>query len=500
MGQRLQRARDEAAGRARRNRRAHRRATKRQLGELRSAIADAEPQLARLQADDQARQEALRDAEATLADWQQRWDAHVRAQSEAARAGDVERTRIDYLGPPGAGRRPSSRDAGRGARRPRPGRAGARPSPASQTQHDTQKQSLDALNAEVEARKQAAGRAAGPATRSAGGAGRSAQAGAGQPRPAVVARNAAARGARAGTERRDGTGCRRAAWIRPARVGEKLDVDAGWENAVEGVLGQLIEGVLVEAPEALVDALGELGEGRLTLVVAGRRRRRPTRRRRWRRRCRARRRSAALLSQLHARRDAGRCARDAAAPGRRRIGHHPRRRVARRRLGARAALGRGASRARLLRAARDPGAARARSKRCSSANRRSTKRCTALRDRLLDAEQQREDAQRASYPAHRGVSRTRRASCRASRAGWTRRATAIDAHRGRSRRSSVATLDASREQAREARSQLDEAVAQHGRPRRRAPALDDERRTLGEARDAARNAARESREPRMRWR
>jgi chromosome segregation protein len=49
-------------------------------------------------------------------------------------------------------------------------------------------------------------------------------------------------------------------------VGEKLVVEPGGENAVEAALGQLIEGVLVEAPEALVDALGELGEGRLTLV------------------------------------------------------------------------------------------------------------------------------------------------------------------------------------------------------------------------------------------
>src|SRR5690606_18464152 len=51
-----------------------------------------------------------------------------------------------------------------------------------------------------------------------------------------------------------------------ARVGETLQVESGWENAVESALGQLIEGVLVEAPEALVDALGELGEDRLTLV------------------------------------------------------------------------------------------------------------------------------------------------------------------------------------------------------------------------------------------
>ncbi|KAG1086980.1 hypothetical protein G6F40_013822 [Rhizopus arrhizus] len=41
-----------------------------------------------------------------------------------------------------------------------------------------------------------------------------------------------------------------------ARVGERLDVDAGWENAVESALGQLIEGVLVDDPDGLVDALG----------------------------------------------------------------------------------------------------------------------------------------------------------------------------------------------------------------------------------------------------
>src|SRR3546814_7847748 len=51
-----------------------------------------------------------------------------------------------------------------------------------------------------------------------------------------------------------------------ARVGERLEVEAGWENAVEGALGQLIEGVLVDSPEALVEALGDLGEGRLALV------------------------------------------------------------------------------------------------------------------------------------------------------------------------------------------------------------------------------------------
>src|SRR5690606_11497833 len=53
-----------------------------------------------------------------------------------------------------------------------------------------------------------------------------------------------------------------------SRVGAALVVQEGWENAVETAVGQLIEGVLVDSPEALVDALGELGEGRLALVAS----------------------------------------------------------------------------------------------------------------------------------------------------------------------------------------------------------------------------------------
>src|SRR5690606_705668 len=87
MAERLQRARDEAQA-ALAEIGTHIRGDKARLAALREAIAEAEPKLAELQAGDDARQEALRDAEAKLADWQQRWDAHAREQSEAARAAD----------------------------------------------------------------------------------------------------------------------------------------------------------------------------------------------------------------------------------------------------------------------------------------------------------------------------------------------------------------------------------------------------------------------------
>ncbi|MGH8088798.1 MAG: chromosome segregation SMC family protein, partial [Stenotrophomonas sp.] len=64
---------------------------------LRDAVELAEPQLEQLQEENEIKQEALRDAEARLADWQARWEAHIRSTSEASRAGEVERTRVDYL-------------------------------------------------------------------------------------------------------------------------------------------------------------------------------------------------------------------------------------------------------------------------------------------------------------------------------------------------------------------------------------------------------------------
>ncbi|RBL01982.1 chromosome segregation protein SMC, partial [Xanthomonas oryzae pv. oryzae] len=67
------------------------------LSVLREAVAAAEPQLEQLREDHEFRQESLREAEARLADWQQRWETHNRDTGEASRAGEVERTRVDYL-------------------------------------------------------------------------------------------------------------------------------------------------------------------------------------------------------------------------------------------------------------------------------------------------------------------------------------------------------------------------------------------------------------------
>ena len=134
-----------------------------------------------------------------------------------------------------------------------------------QLQHDTQKESLETLTEQVEARKQ-------------GAADVQEQQRATQTELSDVRKRAQeARGRLSSLEtlQHAALGQEQGAamsWLKArgldnaSRVGEKLTVEPGWENAVEGALGQLIEGVLLDAPEALVDALGELGDGRIALV------------------------------------------------------------------------------------------------------------------------------------------------------------------------------------------------------------------------------------------
>jgi len=274
-----------------------------------------------------------------------------------------------------------------------------------------------------------------------------------------------------------------------ARVGERLAVEAGWENAVEAALGQLIEAVIVDAPEQLVDALGELGEGRLALVssaaddgtyaatclaskVQG-----PRAIRR-------------LLARLHAAESLAEARSLQAGLG---AGESVITRAGER-LGdgwVRIVRSGAAKQGALLRE-KDIQSLRAEIERHVARERELESGLTHLRDQLLAAEQQREDAQRALYLAHRGVSEL--AGQLQSQQGR------LDSARSRIERIDAdleqlaAVLETGREQVRDARKRVEEAVARMGELETARQALDSERRELAQARDDARNAARESRD------
>ena len=456
-----------------------------QREQLRAAIADAEPSLQLLADDDGARQHALHDAETALADWQSRWDAHAIAQAEAARAAEVERTRVDYLDRQAmdAGRR---RDALHGERAGLDIAALNATLQAAVADHDQQRGQLDGLNAQLNARKQ---QLTDLQTQE-----RHWQAELAQLREqaqtangrlgALEALQHAALGQESGAGRD---------WLAQhgladaTRLGEVLTVADGWETAVETVLGRLLEAVAVDDFVAHLAALSTLDDGRVALVDArdgefiapvdslAARVQGPLAVRR-------------LLARVRCA-DSIQQARDALAGL-----------DAGEAIVTRAGEWIGAGWARVLRSGEAQQGALIREREIQSLrqqigefNRREAvevKTLEAAREGLLEAEQQREEAQRSLYLSHRSV---------AELAGQ------LHSHRGRveSAQARVAQIDSELAQleqilsgtgndTREARGRQEQAVARMAELETRRLQLDAERRALGEARETARNAASEA--------
>ena len=234
--------------------------------DVRSAIAAAEPVLAELRRQDANQQEALRAAESALAAWQQRQDSCGKAQAEAARAAEVERTRIDLLDK-------QMLDADRRRDRLNSESAGldleALAAVLEQTRrkHDEQRTAIDAQTRQLDACKQDV---------------LDLQAGERQQQSELAALRQRLQGARgklgslealqhAALGQESGAG---RAWIQQqgliaaARLGERLQVADGWEVAVETVLARMLEAVMVDGVDAHVPALASLADGRIALMDA----------------------------------------------------------------------------------------------------------------------------------------------------------------------------------------------------------------------------------------
>ena len=483
---RLQRARDEAQA-ALAELGHHISGDQQKLDVLKAALADAEPRLELLQEEDLLRQDALRETEARLADWQQRWDAHSREQAEAARAGDVERTRIEHLDR-------QILDADRRRQQLRDERAGldldtlADAFEQLQLQHEARKESLESLTAEVEARKQVAAEVQErqrAAQAELAELRKQAQAARGR-LASLETLQAAALGQEKGAAKQ---------WLEThglhdaARVGERLQVESGWENAVEAALGQLIEAVIVEAPEQLVDALAELGEGRLALVagaadsaaypatslaakVQGPRAIR---------RLLARLHAADTLAEARALQATLGDGDSVITRGGERLGDGWVR-IARS----------GAARQGALLREKEIQALRGEIDQHQLRERELEAALTQLRDAHLAAEQQREDAQRQLYLAHRNVSELagQLQSQRGRLEHARERIARIDAELAEL----DDVLDACKEQAAAARIRIEEALGRMARLESARQTLDNERRYLTDKREAARTAAREARD------
>jgi chromosome segregation protein len=483
LHERLERAREETE-KARAELGEHIGGDQQQIELLRAALAEGEPRLAALNEAAAKTAEAQRDAEAKLAEWQAQWDTYAKSSGEASKEAEVERTRLDYLDKQAletARRLETLQVEKRGADFDALTEQLARLT----AEHDTHKQTVESHTRLLDERRgtyeqvleteRANATALNEArTRLQGLRGRLASLEALQHAALGQEKSAASEWlAKLGLDK-------------SRRLGEALQVDAGWETAVETVLGGLLEGVLDEAPHdhagVLVDVreadlaliASEAGsggpQGTLASVVAGPR--------------------AAITILAHVRiaeslDDARRIASKLAA-------NESVITQAGEWLGAGYArvLRRGGAQAGMLAREREIQNLRGEIALAQARVDQLTAEIDAIKSRKAEAESERDDAQRELYTAHRRV---------AELAGQ------IQSHRGRieTARTRVVKIDEeiaalhARTQAdeattREARARLEQAVARMGEQEQRRQHLDGERRRLLEAREEARMNAREA--------
>jgi chromosome segregation protein len=238
-----------------------------QLAAAQAEIQRLEPQLAAAQASELQAAAALEAAEAAVQEWQQRWEEHTRAQSAAEQTTQVERARIEQL------EAQLQRFAAHAER--------------LAAEHDTTGMQDAAQHLPQLTRQEAQARTASEAlTRAHEAALQQVQTLRGTQLEAEEALQAA-RGARE-VARAEFTSLealqaaalsdhagKASGWLSAAglaarpRLAAALEVDAGWERAVETALGEYLEAVCVEELDASVGALGALDAGRVTLLQAG---------------------------------------------------------------------------------------------------------------------------------------------------------------------------------------------------------------------------------------
>ncbi|UXI66406.1 chromosome segregation protein SMC [Tahibacter amnicola] len=237
-----------------------------QIETLRLALADGEPKLEALREADETTGDVLRDAEAKLAEWQAAWDDYSRSSSEATQAAEVERTRLDYLDRQclDISRRLETLENEK-----RAADIGALSSAAESLgdEQETHKERVETLTGLLDERKLAYERVLESE--------RQAQATQNDVRQqlqslrgrlsSLEALQHAALGQEKGAASQwlDRSGLSSA-----KRLGESLDVDAGWETAVETVLSGFLEGVLVDQPAAYADEIAGLREADMVLIAA----------------------------------------------------------------------------------------------------------------------------------------------------------------------------------------------------------------------------------------
>ncbi len=230
------------------------------------ALAEGEPKLEALQQLQDDTAEAQRSTEAKLAQWQQQWDSHTRHAGESSRAAEVERTRLNYLDRQAidlSRRRETLIVEQQATDVAALDAAGAQ----LQIDHDTQRERVETLGSLLDQHKHSHEQVQEQERQL-----QSVLNDARQQLQSAHGRHAsleALQHAALGQEESAASGwLKKLGLDRAPRLGESLQVDAGWESAVETVLAGLLDGVLVDSALVLVDDFATLGAADLALLCA----------------------------------------------------------------------------------------------------------------------------------------------------------------------------------------------------------------------------------------
>ena len=236
-----------------------------QAESLQATLSDSAPQREALHEAVENAAEVLRVAEASLAEWQEQWDVYARASSEAGQAAEIERTRLDYLDRQcvEADRRREALEAEKKA-----ADLGelARVLETLVGEQDKLREMVETLGGALESRREAFEQIVEAEHQQ--------QALLSSKRSELEkcrGRHASLEALQHAALGEDGGAAHD--WLErlgiadSRRLGEVLDVDAGWEQAVETVLQGWLDAVLVESPESLQAELRTLQEADLTLLA-----------------------------------------------------------------------------------------------------------------------------------------------------------------------------------------------------------------------------------------
>ena len=236
-----------------------------QVEAIRTLMLDAEPRREAMAEAVEAAAEAVRLAETQLAAWQEQWGEHSKATADASQAGEIERTRLDYLDRQclEADRRRETllaeksaadlEELARALGRLEDDQAGLREQMELLGEAlDERRQTLEQL---IESERMLQGLLSGKRGELEQSRGRLSS---------LEALQHAALNESAGAARdwlqRFGLGNAR-------RLGELLEVDSGWETAVETVLQGWLDAVVTDNPARLVGDLAPLRDVDMTLLA-----------------------------------------------------------------------------------------------------------------------------------------------------------------------------------------------------------------------------------------